>query len=106
RRADLETAEIAGVPNRAVARRDVVKAVEPAMAECMETGGSELAADHIAERAVERREHRGIVAEGERQQRQRARRRDAAERGTGEIEIERALLHIGEHLRVGAEATF
>src|SRR5438067_6103396 len=76
------------------------------MAECMETGGSELAADHIAERAVERREHRGIVAEGERQQRQRARRRDAAERGTGEIEIERALLHIGEHLRVGAEATF
>src|SRR6202011_3708211 len=89
-----------------VAGRDVVKAVEPAMPESVQARGGELAADHVAERPVERREHRRVVGEGEWQERQRARRCDAAEGRAGEIEIERPLLHIGEHLRVGTEPAF
>ena len=76
------------------------------MAKAVEAGGGELATDHLAERAVERREDRGIIREGKGQQRQGARWRDAAEGGAREVEIERALLHIGEHLRIGAEAAF
>src|SRR5438046_5030327 len=76
------------------------------MAEAVEAGSGELATDHLAERAVERRENRGVIREGKGQQRQGARWRDAAESGAREVEIERALLHIGEHLRIGAEAAF
>src|SRR5204863_588602 len=106
RRADLEAAKITGVVDRPVARRDVVEAVEPAMAKAVEAGSGELATDHLAERVVERREDRGITREGKGQQRQGARWRDAAQGGAREIEIERALLHIGEHLRIGAESAF
>src|SRR5690348_5425513 len=104
--ADLEAPEIVGALDGPVARRDVVEAVEPAMAEAVETGGGELAADHLSQRAVERRKNRGVVGESEGQQWQSARRRDAAQGGAGEIEIERALLHIGEHLRIRAEPAF
>src|SRR5437764_3888822 len=76
------------------------------MAEAVEAGSGELATDHLAERAVERRENRGVIREGKGQQRQGARWRDAAESGAREVEIERAPLHIGEHLRIGAEAAF
>ena len=48
RRADLEAAKIVGVVDRPVARRDVVEAVEPAMAEAVEAGSGELATDHLA----------------------------------------------------------
>src|SRR5205823_11980874 len=55
RGADFEPGEIGGIADRPVARRDVMEAVQPAMPESVETGGLEFAADHIAERAVERR---------------------------------------------------
>jgi hypothetical protein len=83
-----------------------MEAVEPAMPEGVQAGLGQLAADHIAERTVERREHLRVVLEGEGQQRQGARWRDAAQGRPGEIEVERAFLHIGEHLRVGPEPAF
>ena len=106
RGADLEPGEVAGVADRPVAGGDVVEAVEPAMAEGVKAGLGQLAPDHVAERAVEGGEHRGVVLEGEGQQRQGTRWRDSAQGGPGEEELKPSRLQIGEHLRVRAEPTF
>ena len=63
----------------------------------------QFTADLVAERAVERREHRLRLAKRERQQRQRAGRRHPAERRACHKEFERPAAHIGEHFGVGAE---
>ena len=73
------------------------------MAKGVQPGIFQLAADRVAEPAVECGEDRGAVLERERQQRQRARRGDAAERRARHEEFEPAGLHVGKHLRIGAE---
>src|SRR4051794_19705943 len=61
----------------------VMKAVLKRAAERMKPGGFQLAADTVAERTVERRENGSAVGERERQHRQCAGRRYAAEQCTG-----------------------
>src|SRR5262249_49747060 len=77
RRADLEPCKIAGAVDRPRAGRDVVKPVLPRATEGVEPGRRDLTADLVAERTVERREHRLAVAEDKRHQRQGAGRCDA-----------------------------
>ena len=83
-----------------------MKAVLQAMAKRMNPVLRQLAADALAEPAVEGGEHRLRVGEGKRQQRQGAARRQLAEGGARDKEFERAAAQISEHLGIGAEAAF
>ena len=79
----------------------MMKPVLQAMAEGVDAVLRQLAADLVAERTVERREHRLRIPKCERQQRQCAGRRDLAERRPRHKEFERAAAHIGKHLGSG-----
>ena len=103
RAADLQSGEIGGGVDRPRAGRQMMKPVLQAMAEGMDPVLRQLAADLIAERAVERCEHRLRIEKCEGQQRQCAGRRDLPERRTCHEEFEHAGAHIGEHLGVGSE---
>ncbi len=92
--------------NRARAGGQVMKPVLQRMMERVNPVLGEFAADALAERAVERREHRARVLEREGQQWQSAGRRQIAQGGAGDEEFEGARAHVGEHLGVRAEPAF
>jgi len=69
RAAELQPGKIVGCADRSDAGGQVVKPVLPAMVKGVEGILGEFAADPVAERAVERGEHRFRIGEREREQR-------------------------------------